>query len=137
MDAPRGVEGDSSHALREQIHQTQLQLGAKFGALEGEVRAATSQAREAIRGRIEAARDLVDIRRHVARHPWVSSAVALGLGVTLGRRVGSSRQGNTRVSPLSWARGLLAPHVASFQTMLVGRALSFLAERLKERASRG
>lgn len=137
MDAQRSVEGDSSHALREQIQQTQLQLGAKLGALEGEVRAATSHAREAIRGRIEAMQDLVDIRQHVARHPWASGAIALGLGVMVGRRVGSPRHGNSRVSPPSWTRDFLAPHVASLQTMLIGRALSFVAERLKERASRG
>lgn len=137
MDAQRGVEGEASYALREQIQQTQLQLGAKLGALEGEVRAATSHAREAIRGRIEAMQDLIDIRRHAARHPWVSGAVALGLGVVVGRRVGKGRRGNSGVSPPSWARDLLAPHVSSFQTMLVGRALSFVADRLKERASRG
>lgn len=135
MDAPTSVGGDSSSALREQIHQTQLQLGAKLGALEGEVRAVTSHAKDAIRERFENARDIVDIRRHVARRPWLWSALAVGVGVMAGRRGGRSQSAGAEPSRPGALRRVVAPHIATLQTFLVGQALSFAAERLKERAT--
>lgn len=133
MDAPTSLERDSSYALREQISQTQRQLGVKLGALEGEVRAVTTHARDAIRERISDARDVVDIRRQVARHPWVWSAIAVGAGVLVGRRTRGGRVDSYESPRSSFVRGVVAPHVATLQSVLVSRLLSLMAERLKER----
>lgn len=133
MDAQTGVGGDSSSALREQIHTTQLQLGAKIGALEGEVRAVTSHAKEFVRERFESARDVVDVRRHVARHPWLWSAFAVGVGVLVARR--RARPSSRSPEPVEPGvlRRMVAPHLVTLQRILVGRALSFMVERLRER----
>ncbi len=136
MDAQAGLGGEPSHALREQIHQTQLQLGTKLGALEGEVRAVTAQAKQSIREQIEAARDVVDVRRHVARHPWVCSALAVGAGVLVARRIDRRQLDQPAVLRPGWVRTLAAPHVATIQTILVGRALSFVADRLRDKLFR-
>lgn len=133
MDAQTGLGGEPSYALREQIHLTQLQLGAKIGALEGEVRAVTAQAKDSIRERIEAARDLVDVRKHVARHPWLWSALAIGAGVLVARRNGRRRVDQPAAPRPGWVRTMVAPHVATIQTILVGRALSFAADRVRDK----
>jgi hypothetical protein len=133
MDAQAGLGGEPSHALREQIHQTQLQLGTKLGALEGEVRAVTAQAKESIRERIEAARDVVDVRRHVALRPWLWSALAVGAGVLVARRTGRRRLDQPAAPRPGWLRTVAAPHLATIQTILVGRALSFAADRLRNK----
>lgn len=133
MDAQAGLGGESSYALRDQIHQTQLQLGAKLGALEGEVRAVTAQAKDSIRERVEAARDLVDVRRHVARRPWLWSALAVGSGVFVALRAGWRRVDPPAPPRPGWVRALAAPHIATIQTILVGRALSFAADRLRDK----
>lgn len=131
MDAQAGLGSEDSQVLREQIYRTQLELGQKLGALEGEVRGVTAQAKEAIQERLAAVRDVVDVRQHVVRHPFVWGAVAFGSGVWVARRTGRRRVDRTK-PPAGWVREMAAPHFRSLQTILVGRAISFVADRLRE-----
>lgn len=133
MDASSSIGEGSSAAIKERIDQTRHQLGVKLGALEGQVRAVSSHARDVFRGRIDAARDVVDLRRQVVRHPWVWSGLAVGVGFMVGRS-GRRRQRPASEPPRSsLVRGVVASQLATLQSVLVGRLLSFVAERVGER----
>jgi len=144
MDAETGIGGESSSELRDQIQQTQLDLGSKIGALEGEVRNVATQAREKVRERINAVQDAVDVRRYVERRPVLAIVIALGAGVALGmrrpRRAREHRVG--RVISVRGPRGgriwsALSPEVATLRALLVGRALGFVGEMVRDRMRGG
>jgi hypothetical protein len=132
MDAQAGVGRDPSAQLREQIHHTQIELGEKLGALEGEVRGVTAHAKEAIQDRISAVRDAVDVRQYVARHPLLWGALAVGSGVWVARRA-RQRRVVTDAPRAGWVRGAVAPQLAALQAMIVGRAFSFIIDRARDR----
>jgi ElaB/YqjD/DUF883 family membrane-anchored ribosome-binding protein len=140
MDAETGVGRETSSELREQIQQTQADLGSKIGALEGEVRSVATQARERVRERVNAVQDMIDVRRYVERRPALASAIALGAGVVLGmRRPRIERQ--HRVGRMVSVRGpgggrlwsAISPEIATLRALLVGRALGFVGEMVRDR----
>ena len=139
MDAETGVGGESSVGLREQIQQTQTDLGLKIGALEGEVWAVASQAREAVRERLQAVRDIVDVRQAVVRRPVVSCFVAFGVGVLVGRRIGAARRSGAQenfdvlLPPRGGLRSVVAPELAAFRALIVGKALGAVGDILRSR----
>lgn len=138
MDAETGV-GENSLELREQIQQTQADLGLKIGALEGEVRAVATQAREAVQERLRAVRDVVDVRQVVARRPFASCLVAFGVGVFVGRRLGTARRdrGGEVFEALQPSRrgfrSVVAPDLGAFRAMIVGKALGVVGDILRSR----
>jgi len=144
MDAETSIGGESSSELRDQIQQTQADLGSKIGALEGEVRNVATQARERVRERVSAVQDVVDVRRYVERRPALAVAVALGAGVALGMRR-PRRERERRVGRIISARGpqggriwsALSPEVATLRALLVGRALGFVGEMVRDRMRGG
>ena len=140
MDAQTGIGRESSSELREQIQQTQADLGSKIGALEGEVRSVATQARDRVRERVNAVQDLIDVRRYVERRPALASAIALGAGVVLGmRRPRIERQ--RRIGRMVSVRGprggrlwsAISPEIATLRALLVGRALGFVGEMVRDR----
>lgn len=133
MDAQTGVGEGASVALRQQIEQTQGELGAKIGALEDEVRAVTTHAKEFLHERVEAVKDVVDVRRHVARYPFVSVAIALGAGLFIARRRKGGSARRMSDTQAGWVRQVVAPQVASLQTMLAGRALALIGDLVSQR----
>jgi ElaB/YqjD/DUF883 family membrane-anchored ribosome-binding protein len=140
MDAETSVGRESSSELRNQIQQTQADLGSKIGALEGEVRSVATQAREQIRDRVNAFQDVVDVRRYVERRPALAIAIALGAGVALGmRRPRMERQRRAgRLVSLRGPRGgrlwsAVSPEIATLRALLVGRALGFVGEMVRDR----
>jgi ElaB/YqjD/DUF883 family membrane-anchored ribosome-binding protein len=141
MDAETGVGRESSSELREQIQQTQSDLGSKIGALEGEVRSVATQARERVRERVNAVQDVVDVRRYVERRPVLASAIAVGAGMIVGmRRPRVERQ--RRMVSVRGPRGgrlwsAISPEIATFRALLVGRALGFVGEMVRDRMRGG
>ncbi len=140
MDAETGVGRDSSSELRDQIQQTQADLGSKIGALEGEVRHVATHAKERVRERINAVQDVVDVRRYVERSPALASAIALGLGIAFGiRRPRIARE--RRVGRVVSVRGpqggrlwsALSPEIATLRALVVGRALGLVGEMVRDR----
>lgn len=92
MDAAQaGVEEASFAALREQIHETQSELGEKLHTLESEVEGVVRHAADSFRERIDSVRQVVDVPSRVQEHPLAWGVAALGLGIVLGWRVTSSR----------------------------------------------
>jgi hypothetical protein len=143
MDAETSIGRESSSELRQQIQQTQADLGSKIEALEGEVRSVATQARERVRERVGAVQDVVDVRRHVQRRPVLTSAIALGAGVCLGmRRSRTARQGRVgRVIAVKGPHGgglwsAISPEIATLRALLVGRALGFVGEMVRDRMRR-
>ena len=144
MDAETGIGRESSSELREKIQQTQSDLGSKIGALEGEVRSVATQARERVRERVNAVQDVVDIRRYVERRPVLASAIAVGAGMIVGmRRSRMARQ--RRVGRVVSVRGpqggrlwsAISPEIATLRALLVGRALGFVGEMVRDRMRGG
>jgi ElaB/YqjD/DUF883 family membrane-anchored ribosome-binding protein len=144
MDAETSIGGESSSELRDRIQQTQADLGSKIGALEGEVRHVATQARDKFRERVNAAQDVVDVRRYVERRPLLAVAVALGAGVALGmRRPRSERE--RRVGRIISVRGpqggrlwsAISPEIATVRALIVGRALGFVGEMVRDRMRGG
>lgn len=140
MDAETGVGRESSSELRDQIQQTQADLGSKIGALEGEVRHVATHARERVRNRINAVQDVVDVRRYVERRPGLASAIALGAGFALGMRR-PRRERERRVGRIVSVRGprggrlwsAISPEIATLRALLVGRALGLVGEMVRDR----
>ncbi len=144
MDAETGVGRESSSELREQIQQTQSDLGSKIGALEGEVRSVATQARERVRERVNAVQDVVDVRRYVERRPVLASAIAVGAGMIVGmRRPRMERQRRMgRMVSVRGPRGgrlwsAISPEIATLRALLVGRALGFVGEMVRDRMRAG
>lgn len=144
MDAEAGVGRESSAELREQIQQTQSDLGSKIGALEGEVRNVATQARERVRERVNAVQDVVDVRRYVERRPILASAIALGAGLIVGARrprMERQRRRGRMVSVRGPGGGRLwsaiSPEIATLRALLVGRALGFVGEMVRDRMKGG
>lgn len=144
MDAETSIGGESSSELRDRIQQTQADLGSKIGALEGEVRHVATQARDKFRERVNAVQDVVDVRRYVERRPLLAVAVALGAGVALGmRRPRSERE--RRVGRIISVRGpqggrlwsAISPEIATVRALIVGRALGFVGEMVRDRMRGG
>jgi hypothetical protein len=139
MDAETGMRDERSLELREQIHQTQTDLGLKIGALEGEVRAVATQARDAVRDRLNAVRDVVDVRHVVVRRPVASCIVAFGVGVLVGRRIGAARRSGAQenfdvvLPPRGGLRSAVAPELAAFRALIVGKALGAVGDILRSR----
>jgi hypothetical protein len=139
MDAEKRMSDDRSHELREQIHQTQTDLGLKIGALEGEVRAVATHARDAVRERVAAVRNTIDVRQVLGRRPLASCVVAFGVGVLLGS--------GARPKPFSQARrhgvlgggadggfrSMVAPEVGALRAMIAGKAIAVLGDALRKR----
>ena len=136
MDAQTSLSEGASVALRQQIQQTQIDLGAKIGALEEGVRAVTTHAKDAVRERVEAVRDVVDVRRHVARYPFVSVAFALGAGLVVARRRRNASAMYITKPQHGWVRNLVASQVATLRTLLAGRALALAGDILSDRILR-
>jgi ElaB/YqjD/DUF883 family membrane-anchored ribosome-binding protein len=144
MDAETGVGRESSSELREQIQQTQSDLGSKIGALEGEVRSVATEARERVRERVNAFQDVVDVRRYIERRPVLASAIAVGAGVLVGlRRPRLERQRRMgRMVSVRGPRGgrlwsAISPEIATFRALLMGRALGFVGEMVRDRMRGG
>jgi hypothetical protein len=143
MDAETGMRDERSLELREQIHQTQTDLGLKIGALEGEVRAVATQARDAVRDRLNAVRDVVDVRHVVVRRPVASCIVAFGVGVLVGRRIGAARRSGAQenfdvvLPPRGGLRSAVAPELAAFRALIVGKALGAVGDILRSRLAGG
>ena len=140
MDAEAGIGRESSSELRERIQQTQADLGSKIGALEGEVRNVATQARERVRERVHAVQDVIDVRRYVERRPALASAIALGAGIVVGmRQPRMARQGRVgRIMAVRGPRGgrvwsAISPEIATIRALLVGRALGFVGEMVRDR----
>lgn len=139
MDAETGMRDERSHELREQIQQTQTDLGLKIGALEGEVRAVATQARDAVRERIGALRDVVDIRQIVVRRPVVSCIAAFGAGILLGRGVRPERwSGRRRDLDVYQAQGggirtVLAPELGSLRALVAGKLIGVFSDMVRNR----
>ena len=140
MDAETGIGRESSSQLRERIQQTQADLGTKIGALEGEVRSVATQAKERVRERVNAVQDVIDVRRYVERRPALASAIALGAGVVLGMRrprIERPRRVGRMVSVRGPRGGRLwsaiSPEIATLRALLVGRALGFVGEMVRDR----
>ncbi|MEY4669071.1 MAG: hypothetical protein RL518_1770 [Pseudomonadota bacterium] len=140
MDAEAGIGRESSSVLREEIHQTQADLSSKIGALEGEIRHVAMQAKERVRERVEAIQDVVDVRRYVERRPGLAAAVALGAGLILGMRR-PRMQRERRIGRMVSVRGpqggrlwsAVSPEVATLRALLVGRALGFVGDIVRQR----
>ena len=105
-------------------------------ALEDEVRAVTSHAKEFLHERVEAVKDVVDVRRHVARYPFVSVAIALGAGLFIARRRKGGSARRMSDTQAGWARQFIAPQVASLQAILAGKALALVGDLISERMFR-
>ena len=139
MDAETSVGGESSLELREQIQQTQADLGQKIGALEGEVRAVATQARDAVRQRVQAVRDVVDVRQVVVRRPIASCLVAFGVGVFVGRSFRPVWRNREQTDldllqpPRRGLRSVVAPELGALRTMIVGKALGVVGDILRSR----
>jgi ElaB/YqjD/DUF883 family membrane-anchored ribosome-binding protein len=140
MDAETGIGRESSSQLRERIQQTQADLGTKIGALEGEVRSVATQAKERVRERVNAVQDVIDVRRYVERRPALASAIALGAGVVIGMRrprIERPRRVGRMVSVRGPRGGRLwsaiSPEIATLRALLVGRALGFVGEMVRDR----
>ena len=140
MDAETGVGRESSFELREQIQQTQTDLGSKIGALEGEVRSVATQARERVRERVNAVQDVVDVRRYVERRPALASAIAVGAGIIIGLRRPrmGRRQRIGRMVSMRGPRGgrvwsAISPEIGTLRALLVGRALGFVGDMVRDR----
>lgn len=144
MDAETSIGGESSSELRDRIQQTQADLGSKIGALEGEVRHVATQARDKFRERVNAVQDVVDVRRYVERRPLLAVAVALGAGVALGMRR-PRRERERRVGRIISVRGpqggrlwsAISPEIATVRALIVGRALGFVGEMVRDRMRGG
>lgn len=144
MDAETGLGLGASSELREQIQQTQSDLGSKIGALEGEFRNVVIQAKERVRESVNAVQDVVDVRRYVERRPILASTLALGAGLMIGaRRPRMERQRRMgRMVSVRGPRGgrlwsVISPEVATLRALLVGRALGFVGEMVRDRMRRG
>ena len=144
MDAAAGVGRESSLDLREQIQRTQTDLGSKIGTLEGEVINMATQARDMVRERVSAVQDVVDVRRYIERRPVVASAIALGVGILFGmRRPRLERQ--RRIGRIVSVRGpqggrlwsAISPEIATLRALIVGRALGFVGEMVRDRIRGG
>jgi ElaB/YqjD/DUF883 family membrane-anchored ribosome-binding protein len=140
MDAETGIGRESSSQLRERIQQTQADLGTKIGALEGEVRSVATQAKERVRERVNAVQDVIDVRSYVERRPALASAIALGAGVVIGMRrprIERPRRVGRMVSVRGPRGGRLwsaiSPEIATLRALLVGRALGFVGEMVRDR----
>ena len=144
MDAETSIGGESSSELRDRIQQTQADLGSKIGALEGEVRHVATQARDKFRERVNAVQDVVDVRRYVERRPLLAVAVALGAGVALGMSR-PRRERERRVGRILSVRGpqggrlwsAISPEIATVRALIVGRALGFMGEMVRDRMRGG
>lgn len=126
MDAASGVARAEVASLREQIHYTQAELGHKIDSLEHEVRSVAGLAKEHLQ-------DVVDVRRHIGRHPLAACMVAVTAGVFLGfrgRRSLSMEEQSAPQSSTPWPLRLLAPELSMIRTLLVGKALSVAGEWL-------
>lgn len=139
MDAETSMRDERSHELREQIQQTQTDLGLKIGALEGEVRAVATQARDAVRERINAVRDVVDVRQVVVRRPIVSCIAAFGAGVLLGRGIRPERWSRRRGDfeayqpEVGRIRAMVAPELGALRALLAGKVIGVLSDMVRNR----
>lgn len=141
MDAETGIGRESSSELREQIQQTQTDLGSKIGALEGEVRSVATQARERVRERLNAVQDVVDIRRYIERRPVLASVMALGAGVIVGMRRPRMMRRERRVGRIVSFQGphggrvwsAISPEISTLRALVVGRALGFVGDMVRDR----
>ncbi|MEN9845041.1 MAG: hypothetical protein RIS36_188 [Pseudomonadota bacterium] len=144
MDAETGLGLGASSELREQIQQTQSDLGSKIGALEGEFRNVVIQAKERVRESVNAVQEVVDVRRYVGRRPILASAIALGAGILVGARRPRMER-HRRMGRMVSVRGprggrlwsTISPEIATLRALMVGRALGFVGEMVRDRIRGG
>ena len=98
-----------------------------------------TQARDAVRQRVQAVRDVVDVRQVVVRRPIASCLVAFGVGVFVGRSFRPVWRNREQTDlallqpPRRGLRSVVAPELGALRTMIVGKALGVVGDILRSR----